>query len=145
MSPKWSPHPYILVLAFGAFGASPGQKARGLDRAYNPWPDLRPGHFQVGRFGPARERPDRYRLIIEDREPYRTNMGIVNRLFLMTANRNAQNGGQLSVYYWGPRTAPRSVSNQNWCGTDHGAARKFVRCIDKRCDLGRFAFIIGHR
>ena len=36
---------------------------------------------------------NRYPLIIEDREPYRTNMGMVNRLVLRTANRTARNGG----------------------------------------------------
>jgi hypothetical protein len=30
-------------------------------------------------------------------------------------------------------------------GTDRGAATKFVRCLDKCCELGRFAFIIGDR
>ena len=64
-------------------------------------------------------------------------MGTVNRLVLRTANRTAPNGG--------PLTAPRSVPHQFWCGTDRGAATKFVRCIDKRCELGRFTFIIGDR
>ena len=49
---------------------------------------------------------NRYTLVNGDREPYRTNMGIINRLVLRTANRTAPNGGPLSVYYWGSRSVP---------------------------------------
>ena len=81
------------------------------------------------------------RFLVYDRQPYCTKIGTVIRWSLRTANRTAPNGGPLSVYYWGPRYVP----HQFWCGTDRGAATKFVRCKDKRCELGRFAFIIGDR
>ena len=83
------------------------------------------------------------RFLVFDREPYRTKMGTVIRLVLKSANRTLPNGGPLSVYYCANQ--PRCVPHQNWCGTDRDAATKFVRCKDKRCELGRFAFIIGDR
>jgi hypothetical protein len=65
------------------------------------------------------------RFLVIDREPYRNKMRTVICLSLRSTNR----------------TIPR----HNWCGTDRGDATKFVRCIDKCCELGCFAFIFEAR
>ena len=54
--------------------------------------------------------------LVFDREPHRTNRGTVIRFLLRTANRTAPKMGTVNRYYGGPRTAPRAVPHQNWCG-----------------------------
>ena len=81
------------------------------------------------------------RVLVFDREPYRTKMETVIRLLLRTANRTAirtvpvlvrygsrcvpyhKNLQHLSIHRTNFVAVPRSVPHQNWYGTDRGAVR----------------------